>query len=823
MKLFNSFSGTGYHTSIITTFGVDFDAYESIVLPRLREAGCNNNILIADERMLSHAMTNSVRVPKFAGRRYSVVAAKSRGVFHPKIILQLGASSARLLVASANTTAAGLAGNLEVVGEVLADEQNPSAVPVIRAALNYLTRHLPESSVSRRQLDWALRRARWLSAIPESEPIIRLSEGELLGFIASDNFEGIGQRYLNLVGNKSVKRLVVMSPYWDVSLGALRELKESLKPAKTIVLIQPESALFPVHVWKSSSDSALYDVRQITGTTRFAHAKVLIAETEECDCILYGSANCTQAALGKSGEPGVNEEASLYRELPAGDAVRVLGLEKVLESPELQAHDLPKYMPAEDLSLDELEQHLSGRFELSGELLRWWPPQSINPAIAEVIVLDSEAKTMVAHLSRLGGAEIPVRFHFQSEEFPAFAMVRCDGKESSIAPIIVEQAIHETQRRRLTKGIEGALAQLEDEPYEGLWLLDVIQKLDAVEHGSRDVSRELARGPGVEKAQHDNAPSRKLTYEQFIAGRKLASAVTPSGSHLASSHQESVRSFLNALIGKRSHQCLNIEEESLNFKQMFSMGDETSDGSQAIDDGSEHDASDGLPSQDATPDKENIRRAHERVKDTQAAIAASIRGFIETQREEALHRDLGVLELLRLRALLMVVLGAGSLKSKLLPTDLQEGAGRHQVLPSSGDVSWRRQIGILLHAFFRNSSGTKRPLIEKIVLEMDEAFGLPDDVLECWATCFWAICATRMARDESSNGFKLSDHEQKIAHDLYRYTRLMPDEALSQTVQSIFEGMGARYAKRLGVSAEDVLVEHRKLIAASLAETGATG
>lgn len=822
MKLFNSFSGTGYHTSIITTFGVDFDAYESIVLPRLREAGCNNNILIADERMLGHAMTNSLRVPKFAGRRYSVVAAKSRGVFHPKIILQLGASSARLLVASANTTAAGLAGNLEVVGEVLADEQNPLAVPVIRAALNYLTRHLPEGSVPRRQLDWALRRARWLNAIAESEPIVRLSQTERLGFIASDNLAGIGQRYLTLVGSKPVKRLVVMSPYWDVNLGAFRELKESLKPAKTIVLIQPESALFPVDAWKPSNTSVLYGVGQIAGATRFAHAKVLIAETEEHDCILYGSANCTQAALGKSGEPGTNDEACLYRELPAGEAVRLLGLEKVFESPELQGDDLPRYMPAESLPLEELEQRLPGRFELSGELLRWWPPQSMNPSGTEVILLDFEAKNLAANVTRVSGGDLPVRFHFQAEELPAFAMVRYEGKESAIAPIVVEQAIHETQRRKVTKGIEGALAQLEDEPYEGLWLLDVIQKLDAAEHGSREASQELARGPRVGESRHDDAPSRKLTYEQFISGRKSANVVTPSGSHLASSHQESVRSFLNALIGKRSYQCLHIEEEAVNFKQMFSMGDETADGSQAIDDGNEHFTPDGHQGKQESPEKENLRRALERVKDTQAAIAETVRKFIKTQQEEALHRDLGVLELLRLRALLMVVLGAGSLKSKLLPTDLQDAAGRNQVLPCSGDVSWRRQIGILLHAFFRNGSGSQRPLIEKIVLEMDEAFGLPDDVLECWATCFWAICAGRIARDESGNGFKLSDYDQKIALDLYRYTRLMPEEALSQTVQMIFDGMSGRYAKRLGVSAEDVLVEHRKLIEISRAEAGAT-
>jgi hypothetical protein len=36
MKLYERFGERGYHTSIITSFGVDFDAYENVVLPRLR-------------------------------------------------------------------------------------------------------------------------------------------------------------------------------------------------------------------------------------------------------------------------------------------------------------------------------------------------------------------------------------------------------------------------------------------------------------------------------------------------------------------------------------------------------------------------------------------------------------------------------------------------------------------------------------------------------------------------------------------------------------------------------------------------------------------
>ena len=44
MKLYEALGDRGFHTTIMTTFSVDFDAYENIVLPRLRGAGSYNNI-----------------------------------------------------------------------------------------------------------------------------------------------------------------------------------------------------------------------------------------------------------------------------------------------------------------------------------------------------------------------------------------------------------------------------------------------------------------------------------------------------------------------------------------------------------------------------------------------------------------------------------------------------------------------------------------------------------------------------------------------------------------------------------------------------------
>ena len=127
MKLYERFGDRGFHTTVFTTFGVDFDAYESIALSRLRGSGCHNNILVADQRMLTHALSGASAAPKFAGRLYSVSGASASGVFHSKIILQLGRRQGRLIIGSANATASGLAGNLELVGVIECDHEENNA------------------------------------------------------------------------------------------------------------------------------------------------------------------------------------------------------------------------------------------------------------------------------------------------------------------------------------------------------------------------------------------------------------------------------------------------------------------------------------------------------------------------------------------------------------------------------------------------------------------------------------------------------------------------------------------------------------------------
>jgi hypothetical protein len=506
----------------------------------------------------------------------------------------------------------------------------------------------------------------------------------------------------------------------------------------------------------------------------------------------------------------------LARELPAGEAVRMLGLEEVLSSDlALDAAEVPTFCPADDIPLAELGAKLAGRFELAGDLLCWWPPESLATEGATIQLLNQLAEPVACTLTRLGSQSRPAAFRFVGIVTPYFAQVRASAFVSSLAVVVIEQAIHQTQRRTSGRGVESALELLDDdEASEGLWLLEVIQRLTDAERDMRSTLG-AADQQTEEKGSVDSAPdSRVLTYEEFVAGRRVEEgSVTSSGSHLASTHHESVRSFLNALIGKRA--ALDFLEGADDDAPApnLGLGDETFNGTAATEFGDLPPPSPDAAKVNHDADAQRqLERRKRYVEDTQRSIVEGVEAFLKGLREQAQGQSLSVVDLLRLRVVLVVVLGAGSKKVDLRPKDFSAQVHRRQVLPSGGECSWRRVVGRLLYDFFRDHVGTRAPLVKSLRLESDDGDGLPEDVLECWATCFWALCAMRVAVNEAGALFPVSNSEAALGADIYRFTRLLPKQALGAVVHDVFVGMNGRYAERLGVSAERIEHEHRVLV-----------
>jgi hypothetical protein len=475
MKLYEYYGKSGFHTCIVTTFGIDFDAYENVIFSRARGAGCHNNLLIADGRMLSLALDGNSSLPRHAGRLYSVTGATAKGVFHPKVTLQLGRSGGRLIISSANVTSAGLAGNLELGGVVECQAESSGERKLVANAFRFLTRFLdPGGPGIRQQIDWMHARTPWLFEDDVSSDPVLLKDGSRAAFLSSGNAQGIARQFLDCIGSEKVERLIILSPYWDDDLATLHFLMDQTAAGETFVLLDQGRHLFPPDALDPLRPVKLVDFKA-PDEKRFIHAKLMIVQTAQSDHVLYGSANGTIAALGNDDFSGVNEEACLYRALPRNTAVEMLDLSSALQSPPLDGSELPALPPEEPIPLADLAGKFPGRFECLFDTLTWHLPKSISAQFERLELLGAEGQILSLGLQALPSERSDERHYRLSsaDERPHFARVRyADGSQSAPGVILVQDVLRAAVRDARSKRIDVALAALDGATEIGLWLLE---------------------------------------------------------------------------------------------------------------------------------------------------------------------------------------------------------------------------------------------------------------------------------------------------------------------------------------------------------------
>lgn len=599
----------------------------------------------------------------------------------------------------------------------------------------------------------------------------------------------------------------MVSPYWDPDLGTVKKLKSALQPQSVKLLVREESQLFPVDALGGTS-ADVHDVTCVPSAVggRFPHAKLVIAESDDGDCVLFGSANCTNPALGLPS--ALNEEACLFRELAPGKAVEALGLAPALApQARLEPSDIRPFHAGEDIPMEQLGARLPGRFELLGRTLRWWPSKAFAVGASEVILLGPDDENAVLNVAEATQSDGAVVFTLDSDTLPHFAQVRSATVESSYAVVVVQGAIHQTQRKAANKAAAAALKLLEEEgAEEGLWWLEVIQRLHEAERpGTPTAAAPGSAAPRRSSGKDEETESVLLSYEEFVAGRTAhQSNIGLGASHLAPTLNESVRVFINAVLSGQRVADDEVEDAPA---PSFGMGDDPDQKSMERDNGDPTEGEE-VPGRKSPP---AAKSRAQRLYDTQKDISKAINGFLENLRERVASTPLQPLDLLRLRAILVVILGAGT--SSSANAVVNDGAKRssRQVLPSDGEYGWPSLVGRVLFEFFRAHPGVRKPLMRSLVFEGTEGGGFPADVLECWATCYWALCATRLAPSRRVPASSVPN-EQALARDLYRFTGALAAPELEAEVARLFALMSRRYSERLGVAADGIAREHESLV-----------
>lgn len=810
MKLYERFADKNYHTSIATTFGIDFDTYESIALSRLRGAGCRNNLVIADGRMLTHALGGASVLPKRAGTLYTISGAKTAGVFHPKLFLQFGRRGGRLIIGSANLSPSGLAGNLEIVGSMSCSEEESGEQQLIAQALSYSVDFADgEQQSIKDQLAWMRARTGWLAEASPANGPVDLSDGTRAVLLLSGEAQGIGQRFTALI-EEPVVRLIVISPYWDPGLAALKYLTEQLNPERVAVLVDPQSKEFPKTAAHHIENLMLYN-RDSFREGRFIHAKAIVGQTASADHVLFGSANCTNAALGGAGFAGSNAEACLYRRLPAGSFIEALGLSDIMIDEQIVTPDeLAEPEQADELPLAEFAARYPGTFEGRADSLTWHCKAVQNSKGCSIKLLGSNGQMIEATLKPLKrGSDTSLLYQIENcEQRPVFAQITFPNGTSSPPAIITWiDTLKLEMRERHRTGTQNRLDELETETEASLALLDIMNELRALEQNESTpkgpISDPKANTGGAEDTPENH---KSLSYDEFIAGRRpRTSGHELAYNSLAGSDVSLVRSILNRIIGLGSESEAQREEDD-DHEGAFDLGDETDDAEGALNTGAEFGGK--TQEQEDAVQEERIRKAKRR-RATQDQLIKAVKNFQkDINKRKSASEALTNFDLIRLRALIMILSTAAS-PHAAKSEEMKKASSGLRVLPVEGDQnSWPVVIGRLLFTFF----GGNNPAIRLLHLT-DEHDQVPGDFNECWATCYWAFQACIHAPMSGKERERIADRLKSMAETAFLLTLPSQDELLSNEIVSVINQMNESYASAMGVAPTMVTNGHQSLVA----------
>ncbi len=516
----------GWHSSVITTYSVDPAFYDTYVEKRLRTFGCENNILMADAGMLKRTLVATPDAFRSAGTRYAVVPVNVLGCFHPKIHLRLGRDKARLIVASANATAAGWGKNQEVISTLdwqgRTDDGLHGAVgPLIRKAYDYLTfwlsGNVAESIDYKRRLH--LRDSPWLADLEANDSPIELRDGSAVDLFCERGGDAPSmlRKLAENANDEKIKRLVVISPYWDSDLRGLAGLRAAVSDCPTFVALNPRTNTFPTDLLKKNDPLQFVSIHDDAQRQRFLHAKVIVIETNKADHALFGSANCSDNALGRWSGRARNAEVSVYRRIAAGTVLPMLGINV---GDKVRRATIARPDPSTRL-FEQSEALLpAGTMELTHNTITWSPPDGIDPLGAKIRIQHTDLSLSPAPAGKWS-AQIPT-----APRFPMIArVVFKDGRLSD--PVIVhhEAALREAAPglldRRLRDAFERVMSGRDD-------LIDLALQAHLL-FAPEPVQPQPTAARGSQRKRQESTPSKYATAEDFRRAVALMPATGDSG------------------------------------------------------------------------------------------------------------------------------------------------------------------------------------------------------------------------------------------------------------------------------------------------------
>lgn len=363
LSLLDALSETGFQSSVIATYCCYFPFYEEVVLRRLLDRGCTNNVLMVDAGTCAKAFANEHARPRRAGRDYTLIPVDLDGAFHPKLIVTLGKSKGALFVGSHNATLSGFGLNDEITNEFRTS--GPGArqgAGVIRAALDYLQGFMPKELVDIGHVFDATRRN-----IPWLEGLTVVESDERMVLFTTGRGADLWSRVRALVP-KRPSMAFVCGPFFDKKLEFLQQLINDIKPRRLVVGIDPESVEIDPRMVQRFRGAEFVNVAGLAQVpnrreigSRYLHAKILWFSGPDAELLVTGSANPSKAAFLSN--PNRRNAEAIVVDRRTGAAM-ALGLDRLASAPALHDKDWASVAQRQD-GRPEDEDDASGTFILA--------------------------------------------------------------------------------------------------------------------------------------------------------------------------------------------------------------------------------------------------------------------------------------------------------------------------------------------------------------------------------------------------------------------------------------------------------------------------
>ena len=294
---------TGYEIALITTFNIDVEFFERYIISKLYSNGIRKIALIVDARELNKGITEIRKPSVLLGKKYSVNPVSITGAYHPKMILLLAQDKAKLIIASANCTYSGYITNNEIFNAFEVNSNDLHFLPLIQAAARFLLKSYEMSYGLDDELISEVQSISYLNQTNQS--------GSEEAVLLHNMDTGILEQAARLMSD--VKSIDIAVPFYDNDLSALSIVRERFPNATLNVYLQNHKSRF--NTIKSAGIKGLalkvFDGFKSPNSRYFYHGKVIRFKSPKESWVLYGSANCTQAALLKTPDQGGNVECNV--------------------------------------------------------------------------------------------------------------------------------------------------------------------------------------------------------------------------------------------------------------------------------------------------------------------------------------------------------------------------------------------------------------------------------------------------------------------------------------------------------------------------------